>query len=305
MYEPSGRNRAGASFVALGMRAEAASLAPGLHVVATPIGNLADISLRGLSTLAAVDVILAEDTRVTRKLLAHYGITTPLERFDEHVAATGRHQIIERLVAGATLALVSDAGTPLVSDPGFSLVKDVAAEGIAVFAVPGASALLAGLVVSGLPSDKFFFEGFLPAREVARRRRIKELENVPGTLVFFEAPHRLAETLQDLVVVLGGRDAVVARELTKAFETVRRGTLSELVERFINEPQPKGEIVILVGPPQLGVDAELDLDARLREAMAGLTVKDAAAVVAAEVGLPKRTVYARAIQLAAALKGED
>ena len=302
MYQPSGRNRAGASFVAFGMRAEASPLAPGLHLVATPIGNLADISLRGLSTLAAADAVLAEDTRVTRKLLAHYGVTTPLERFDEHIAATGRPQIIARLSAGATLALVSDAGTPLISDPGFSLVKDAADVGVPVFAVPGASALLAGLVVSGLPSDKFFFEGFLPSREVARRRRIKELENVPGTLVFFEAPHRVVETLQDLAAVLGAREGVVARELTKTFETVRRDLLPALAELFANEPTPKGEIVILVGPPQVGTDQELDLDAHLREAMVGLSVKDAAAVVAAEVGLPKRTVYARAVQLAAKLR---
>jgi 16S rRNA (cytidine1402-2'-O)-methyltransferase len=299
VYDPQGRDRAGTSFVALGMRAEATPLQPGLHLVATPIGNLADISLRALSTLAAAEAILAEDTRVTRKLLAHYGITTPMERFDEQAAATERPRVLARLAEGATLALVSDAGTPLVSDPGSSLVRDAAEAGIPVFAVPGASALLAGLVVSGLPAERFFFEGFLPTREAARRRRIREIESVPGTLVFFEAPHRVIEALADLAAVLGGREAAVARELTKAYETVERGTLDVLAARFAAAGAPRGEIVILVGPPHGEAAPVLDLDERLSEAMTGLSVKDAAAVVAAETGLPKRTVYARAVQLAA------
>jgi 16S rRNA (cytidine1402-2'-O)-methyltransferase len=285
------------------MRAEATPLQPGLHLVATPIGNLGDISLRALSTLAAAEAILAEDTRVTRKLLAHYGITTPMERFDEQAAATERPRVLTRLAEGATLALVSDAGTPLVSDPGSSLVRDAAEAGIPVFAVPGASALLAGLVVSGLPADRFFFEGFLPTREAARRRRIREIEGVPGTLVFFEAPHRVIETLADLAAVLGARAAAVARELTKAYETVERGTLDQLSRRFAAAGAPRGEIVILVGPPQVETTPVLDLDARLTEAMTGLSVKDAAAVVAAETGLPKREVYARAVQIAAQARG--
>jgi len=299
VYTPDGRNRTGASFVALGMRAEAGSLPPGLHVVATPIGNLADMSLRGLSTLAGADAILAEDTRVTRKLLAHYGITTPLERYDDHTAARNRPRIVERLQEGAALALVSDAGTPLVSDPGFGLVAAAAAAGVPVFAVPGASALLAALVVSGLPSDRFFFEGFLPPRETARRRRIRELEAVPGTLVFFEAPHRTVETLADLAAVLGSREAVVARELTKTYETVRRGRLDALAAEFAAEAAPRGEIVILVAPPAPDAPAEFDLDGRLREALREHSVKDAASVVAAETGMQRRAVYARALVLSA------
>ncbi len=298
MQSPVVKNKAPSSYVALGMRAEASPLEPGLYVVATPIGNLGDMSLRGLSSLAAADAILAEDTRVTKRLLAHYGITTPLERYDEHNAQAMRPRIVQRLIEGAALALVSDAGTPLISDPGFKLVTDVAAQDVKVIAIPGASALLAGLVVSGLPTDRFFFEGFLPPKAAARRRRIKELERIPGTLVFFEAPHRTIETLEDLHAVLGPRAAAVAREMTKTFETVRRGTLMELSAQFGAEPVPRGEIVILVAPPTEGAGEVLDLDARLRLVLATMSMKDAAAVVAAEAGLPKREVYARALQLA-------
>jgi 16S rRNA (cytidine1402-2'-O)-methyltransferase len=288
-------------FVVFGHRVEAEPVAPGLHVVATPIGNLGDVSLRALATLATADAILAEDTRVSRKLLAHYGVTTPLVAYHEHNAAAMRPQILARLKAGAALALISDAGTPLVSDPGFKLVADAIAEGIAVFAAPGASAALAALVVAGLPTDRFFFEGFLPAREAARRRRIAELAAIPGTLVFYESPRRLAETLVDLAAVLGPRPAAVARELTKRFEDVRRGSLAELAAAYADGEPPRGEVVVLVGPPAEGavVEAADDFDARLRAALSRHSVKDAASVVAAETGRPRRVVYARAIELAA------
>jgi 16S rRNA (cytidine1402-2'-O)-methyltransferase len=289
-------------FTAFGVRVEAEPIAPGLHVVATPIGNLRDISLRALGTLAAADTIVAEDTRVTRTLLAHYGIATPLTAYHEHNAHLVRPQLIARLKAGARLALVSDAGTPLVSDPGFRLVGDAVAAGIAVTTVPGASAVLAALVVAGLPTDRFFFEGFLPTKPGPRRARLAEIGAVPGTLVFFEAPQRVAATLADCVDILGGqRVAAVARELTKYYETIRRGPLAELAAAFAGEAQPKGEIVVLIGPPheREAERAEETLDTRLMQALESHSIKDAASIVSGETGVPRRRVYARALQLAA------
>ncbi len=290
-----------ASYTAFGLRAEAEPIAPGLHVVATPIGNLRDISFRALATLAAADVVIAEDKRVTKVLLAHYGISTPLVAYHEHNATVMRPHLMARLANGDALALVSDAGTPLISDPGFKLVAEALAEGHAVTSVPGASAVLAALVVSGLPTDRFFFEGFLPVKDGQRRRRIAELSGVPGTLVFFESPRRLAECLADLASVLGNREAAIARELTKHFETVRRGSLPELASLLADEPPPKGEIVLLVGPPLQG-EAEFgadDLEEKLKQAMLTHSIKDAATIIAAATGQPRRKVYARALELAA------
>ncbi len=290
------------AYTAFGLRAEAEPLDPGLYVVATPIGNLRDVSFRALATLAAADAVIAEDTRVTRHLLAHYGVATPLVAYHEHNAAEMRPRLLARLAAGERLALVSDAGTPLVSDPGFKLVAEAAERGATVIAVPGPSAVLAALVVAGLPTDRFFFEGFLPARSAARRQRAAELAAIPGTLIFFESPRRLAEALEDLAAVLGDRPAAVARELTKRFETVRRGRLADLAAAYAAEDAPKGEIVLLVGPPQEGAQATSadDLDRRLLAALQSHSVKDAASVVAGETGRPRRQVYARAIELAAA-----
>ena len=288
------------AFTAFGLRAEAEKLAPGLHVLATPIGNLRDISLRALSTLAAAEAVIAEDTRVTKTLLAHYGIATPLIAYHEHNAHQVRPQLLARLSGGAALALVSDAGTPLVSDPGFKLVAEAVAAGVAVTSVPGASAVLAALVVASLPTDRFFFEGFLPSKSAARRARLAELATVPGTLVFFESARRVAETLEDCAAVLGTREAAVARELTKHFESVRRGPLPELA-REIAEGEPlRGEIVLLVGPPMEGAAeiSEASIDDRIRAAMKTHSMKDAAAIVAGETGQPRRRVYARALQLA-------
>lgn len=292
------------AYTAFGLRAEAEPLAPGLHVVATPIGNLRDISFRALATLAAADVVLAEDTRVTKVLLAHYGITTPLAAYHEHNAAVIRPHLIARLQAGAALALVSDAGTPLVSDPGFKLVAEAAAAGIAVTAVPGASAVLAALVVAGLPTDRFFFEGFLPVKSGPRRARIAALAQVPGTLVFFESARRLADSLADLAAVLGPREAAVARELTKHFETVRRGDLASLAAALAQEPPPKGEIVLLVGPPGEGAGeaSATALDEALARALQSHSLKDAASMVSAQTGVPRRQVYARALELGGAAR---
>ena len=298
---------AASSFTAFGLRAEAQPLAPGLHVVATPIGNLGDISLRALATLAAANLVVAEDTRVTKVLLAHYGITTPLFAYHEHNADDVRPQLIGRLVTGQALALVSDAGTPLISDPGFRLVGEALKRDIAVTSLPGASAVLAALVVAGLPTSRFFFEGFLPPKSAARRQRIAELATVPGTLVFFESPRRVVDLVADLAAVLGPREAAVARELTKMFEAVKRGTLPDLAAELAAGDPLRGEIVVLVGPPPEGVPVldAASLDDRIKTALKTLSVKDAASVVSGETGQPRRKVYARAIELAAADAAAD
>lgn len=295
------------AYTVFGLQSEAEPIAPGLHVVATPIGNLRDISLRALATLSAADLILAEDTRVTRVLLAHYGITTPLWAYHEHNAAEMRPKVLKLLEKGQALALVSDAGTPLVSDPGYKLVEGAIENGYAVTAIPGASAILTALVVAGLPTDRFFFEGFLPNKSSARQTRLSELAAIPGTLVFFESPHRLQAMLKDAGHILGNRQAAVARELTKFFETVRRGRLSDLLALYENEPTPKGEIVVLIGPPDAEQKPQNDdaVDQLLLRHMAQLSLKDAASVVADETGIPRRIVYARAVALARSAHDQD
>jgi 16S rRNA (cytidine1402-2'-O)-methyltransferase len=271
-----------------------------LAVVATPIGNLGDFSNRAIASLAAADVIACEDTRVTAKLLSAYGIHTPMIAYHDHNAARMRPLLIQRLREGQIVALVSDAGTPLVSDPGYKLVEAVIAEGLDVTALPGASALLTALVLSGLPSDRFMFAGFLPPRGPARRQEIRALAAVPGTLIFYEAPGRVAKVLADLLALLGPRPAAVARELTKKFEEVRRGPLDALLEYYQSAPEPKGEVVILVGPPDSSSQAQMtegDIDEALNAAFASHRLRDAVSLVAAETGLPRRVVYARALQL--------
>ncbi|HEX8662953.1 MAG TPA: 16S rRNA (cytidine(1402)-2'-O)-methyltransferase [Beijerinckiaceae bacterium] len=296
----AGTPRPGAGeFTAFGLAAEAEPLGPGLYVVATPIGNLRDVTFRALATLAAADAVLAEDTRVTKRLLAHYGITTPLVTYNEHSNEAVRERMVHRLREGQALALVSDAGTPLVSDPGYRLVQAAIEAGLAITPIPGPSALLTALVVSGLPTDRFFFEGFLPAKSGARRTRLQALAAIPGTLILYEAPHRLPEMLADAADVLGARPAVMARELTKLYETVRRGTLRELADAFAEKGPPKGEIVVLVGEGEAAAaQADAGLDGRLRAALARHSIKDAAAIVAADTGLARRDVYARALALA-------
>jgi len=288
-------------FTAFGERVEAAPIAPGLYVVATPIGNLADVTLRALATLAAADAILAEDTRVSRRLLQRYEIATPLVAYHEHNAAKVRPRLIARLAEGEALALISDAGTPLISDPGYKLAAEAVAAGIALTSAPGPSAALAALTSAALPTDRFFFEGFLPPKGAARRERINALAGIPATLLFYEAPSRLAAALEDLAAELGPRPAAVARELTKLYEETRRGTLPELAAHYAVEGPPKGEIVVVVGPPQAAPRLDEDaLDAEIVDALGALSVKDAAAAVAARIGLPRRKVYARALLLAGA-----
>ena len=269
--------------------------APGLYIVATPIGNAADISLRALDLLRSADLVAAEDTRVTAKLFTRYGIKTRMTAYHDHNAERARPALLAKLAAGAVIALVSDAGTPLVSDPGFKLVRAALAAGIAVSALPGASAVLTALVLSGLPSDRFLFAGFLDSRAERRRRTLTELKAVPASLVFFESAQRLAESLAAMREVLGERDAAVGRELTKRFEEMRRGPLSELAAHYRDAGPPRGELVVVVGPPR--DDEPVDLDGLLRSALATQSLRDAADAVAAATGRPRREVYARALVL--------
>ncbi|HEX2257531.1 MAG TPA: 16S rRNA (cytidine(1402)-2'-O)-methyltransferase [Afifellaceae bacterium] len=285
-----------------GQKLTAPRLAPGLYLVATPIGHLGDVTLRALDTLAAADLVACEDTRVTRKLLARYGIDRPLMAYHEHSGPEARRRILAALAAGQAVALASDAGTPLISDPGYQLVQEALAAGGTIVPVPGASAVMAALAAAGLPTDTFLFGGFLPAKAAARASRLQELAAVPASLVFFESPRRLRTALADAARILGGgRGAVVCREMTKLHETFERGSLAELAERFAGAA-PKGEIVVVVAPPEEGRAeiSQADLDGRLAEALAGHSIRDASDRVAAETGLPRRTVYQRAL----ALKGE-
>lgn len=265
-------------------------------IVATPIGNLGDITLRALEALKTADLIACEDTRTTARLLNHYGITTRTLAYHEHNEATATAQLIEKLQAGTTIALVSDAGTPLLSDPGARLVAAARNAGIRVTPLPGASALLAALTMSGLPSEQFHFAGFLPQKTKPREALLASLKSLPATLVFYEAPHRLVETLEHLQQ-LGDRQAAVARELTKLYEECPRGSLSELVAHYTANP-PRGECVVLVhGITESAVMDDAAVDAALRDAMARLSVKEAVAEVTAASGRSKSLIYARALEL--------
>jgi 16S rRNA (cytidine1402-2'-O)-methyltransferase len=293
------RERATRSYTLHGQSVTAPPLPPGLHLVATPIGNLRDVTVRALEALAAADLIACEDTRVTRKLLDHYAIATPMTPYHEHNAAEARPKLLARLAAGDAVALVSDAGTPLVSDPGYKLVRAARAQGTPVSAVPGASAVLAALTVSGLPTDRFLFAGFLPAKEGQRRARIAELKRIPATLVLFETGPRLAAALADLAAGLGAREAAICRELTKLYEEVRHGDLTALARETANAPEPRGEIAIVIAPPDAQEGAiPLDLDALIRAALARLSLKEAVAEVATVTGAARREVYQRALALA-------
>ena len=271
-------------------------VAPGLYLVATPIGNLRDMTLRALDVLAAADLVLAEDTRVTGKLLSAYGLKAKLERCDDHASVRAAELAIERLREGAVVALVSDAGTPLVSDPGFVVARAVIAEGLPVHPIPGASSLLAALCIAGQPADRVMFAGFLPAKSGARRAALEELRTGRQTLVFFESGPRLSDSLADMAEVLGSRPAAIARELTKLYEECIRGSLAELAV----DPRcqsPKGEIVVVVGPGEAEVASEADADAALAEAMTRLPPGEAAAEVSKALNLPRKPLYKRALEL--------
>lgn len=273
-------------------------LQPGLHIVATPIGNLRDITLRALDVLQAADLIVCEDTRVFAKLASHYGIKAATLAYSDATQDAAEPRVLAALAAGKRVALVSDAGMPLISDPGYRLVRAAIAAGQLVTAAPGSSAVPLALALSGLPADRFYFGGFLPAKQGERRRAIAEAARIPATLVFFEAPHRLVATLGDFADLLGPRPAAIARELTKLFEEVRRAPLDELARHYASEPEVRGEIAVVIGPP----DAETapvagKIDEALLNAMSGASLKDAASEVAARYGLKRREVYARALEL--------
>ena len=301
--EPGSAKR---TFLIGGQLLDAPKPAAGLYLVATPIGNLGDITLRALETLAGVDIIACEDTRITRRLTERYAISAELKPYHEHNAVMARPKILERLAQGASIALVSDAGTPLISDPGFKLVREVSAAGHAVIAVPGASSVLTALSVAALPTDRFFFEGFLPAKEVSRRARLAELARIDATLVMFEAGSRVQETLKDLAATMAGRDAAICRELTKLHEDVRRAPIAELA-KTADTLETRGEFVLVVGPPPK--DAEVmtqhDLDDLLRSSLVRDSVKDSVAHAVELSGRPRREVYARALELAKELRGSD
>jgi 16S rRNA (cytidine1402-2'-O)-methyltransferase len=294
------------SFVVAGHPVTATKAVPGLHLVSTPIGNLGDITLRALETLAGVDIIACEDTRITRRLTERYGIAALLKPYHEHNAALARPKILQRLAQGASIALVSDAGTPLISDPGFKLVREVCAAGHQVIALPGPSSVLAALAVAALPTDRFFFEGFLPPKETARRTRLAELARIDATLVMFESGNRVRDTLRDLADIMGARDAAICRELTKLHEEVRRAPVSELV-KSADALETRGEFVLVIGPPAANAQimAQRDLDDLLRSALQRDSVKDAVAHAVEVSGRPRREIYARALELAKQDHAED
>jgi 16S rRNA (cytidine1402-2'-O)-methyltransferase len=278
-------------------------LTPGLYIIATPIGNLGDITLRALETLRHADTIACEDTREAGKLASAYGISAARIPYHDHNAAEMRPKILKMLQQGKAVALISDAGMPLISDPGYKLVELCVEHDIYVTCIPGASASLTGLVLSGLPSDRFYFGGFLPPKTIGRRAALADLKAIPATLIFYETGPRLAASLADMAAVFGNRPAAMARELTKKFEEVRRGTLSDLAVHYAQVGEPKGEIVVIVGAPDASTAGQAwddaAIDALLQKVMAekGLRVKDAAAYVATESGWRKGDVYQRALLL--------
>ena len=273
----------------------ASPLAPGIYLVATPIGNLADITLRALAVLSRADTVYCEDTRHSAKLLQHYAIAARTLPFHEHNEDREIERVLNEAEAGKRVAIISDAGTPLLSDPGFRLVRTAAARGIPVTSIPGPSAVLTALTTSGLPTDAFFFAGFLPPKEAGRRTRLAEIALIPGSLVIFEAPHRVEEALADMADVLGNRAAVIARELTKLHESVARGTLRTLVDQGAGRSL-KGEIVIVVGPAEPKDVSDDMINARLDEVLGEMSLKDAAKAIAGELGVPKSRVYALGVK---------
>jgi 16S rRNA (cytidine1402-2'-O)-methyltransferase len=271
---------------------------PGLYIVATPIGNLSDITLRALETLKLVDLIACEDTRVSAKLLAHYGIHKPLLSYNDHNGEERRPAIMDALKNGQRVALISDAGTPLISDPGYKLVREVANLGIHVTTLPGASSVLSALCLAALPTDRFFFAGFLPPKKEAALTEARSLAAIPGTLILFESARRLLQTLPILKQGVGDRQAAVVREITKLFEEARRGTLSELIAYYEKEGEPKGEVVIVLSPPEEGAQAsDEELSEKLTLLLKEHSVKEAASILAEETGRARKELYSLALKL--------
>ena len=270
-------------------------LVPGLYIVATPIGNLGDVSARALAILGGVAAVACEDTRVTGKLLHHLGLKQKLIRYDDH-ASTATHEHLLAIAAASPLALVSDAGTPLISDPGYQLVVAARERGIAVTSIPGPSAAIVALTLAGLPSDRFLFGGFLPSKDKARREVLRELGAIKATLVFYDTAPRLAASLAAIAEELPSREVAVARELTKKFEECRSGSSAELIAHYAAHP-PKGEIVLLIAPPGEVQTSQADAEVQLRAALVSLKPSQAAAEVARATGLDRKTLYARALEL--------
>jgi 16S rRNA (cytidine1402-2'-O)-methyltransferase len=294
------------SYAVGGERLTAPKAAPGLYLVATPIGNLGDITLRALETLAGVDLIACEDTRITRRLTERYGVTAQLKPYHEHNAAEMRPKILAQLAQGASIALVSDAGTPLISDPGFKLVREASSAGFSVVALPGPSSVLAALSVAALPTNRFFFEGFLPPKQAARRARLTELARLDATLVLFESGNRVQEALADLAAIMGARDAAICREMTKLHEEISRSTLTELAQSAATL-ETRGEFVLVIAPQPEGAQAMTadDVDDLLRDRLSRDSVKDAVAHAVEVSGRPRREIYARALELAKGEHGKD
>lgn len=284
-----------ASYIIGAHRFEAEPISPGLYVVATPIGNLGDITLRALSTLAAAETVLCEDTRTSGTLMARFAIKARLAPYHEHNAKDVRPQILERLKQGATIALISDAGMPLVSDPGYRLVKEAVELGIPVTACPGPSAVLTGLALSGLPTDRFLFGGFVPQKQGERKRLFEEFAKLRATLIFFESPHRIVDTLQDIAATFPARPVAVTRELTKLHEEVLRGTAAEVAAQLQSRAAVKGEITLLIGPPEEEEDAisEADLDAAIAKALKAMPASKAASDIAKRFKLNRSDIYQR------------
>ena len=273
-------------------------LESGLYVTATPIGNLKDITLRALEVMENADGIYCEDTRVTSKLLNHYGFKTKLHPYHEHNAQSVRPKILDRIEAGDAVVLVSDAGTPLISDPGYKLVKEAHERGVRVTTLPGPSAMVAALTLAGLPTDRFMFAGFTPNKTKARKDFFKPLAGVPTTLVFYEGPSRVAASLADMAEVLGAnREGALCREITKAFEEVRRGTLQELADHYADLPAPKGEVVIVVGPPLQQEMSDDAVESALRDALKTQSGKEAATLLAEVTGRPRKELYQWALRM--------
>ena len=272
-----------------------APLEPGIYIVATPIGNLGDITVRAGEVLRGVAAVACEDTRVTGKLLQYLGIKQKLIRYDDHASEATRDHLLA-LASESAIALVSDAGTPLISDPGYRLIRAARERGVAVTSLPGASAAVVAITLSGLPSDRFLFAGFLPAKDKARRDVLTELAGIRATLVFYETGPRLTDSLAAIAEVLPHREVAVARELTKKFEESRSGSAAELIDHYRAHP-PKGEIVLLVGPPGDEPQGEVDIDALLRAELNHAKPSQAAAAVARATGLDRKTLYARALEL--------
>jgi 16S rRNA (cytidine1402-2'-O)-methyltransferase len=271
-------------------------LSSGLYLVATPIGNLQDITLRALDTLKGVDVIACEDTRVSQVLMNYYGIKTPLISYHDHNGDAMRPKILERISKGEKVALISDAGTPLISDPGYKLVKACYEEGIDVHSLPGPCGLITALTLGGLPTDKFMFLGFLPSKTTARVKELETLKTIEGTLIFYESAKRLQETLMDILQVLGNRSVTVARELTKKFQEIRSGTVQEVMAYYKENGDPRGEIILLVDKGSKEI-SEIDLESLLRDAMKTHTLKDAVQIVSQMTNTPRKEVYAHALTL--------